>query len=166
VTVTPGATGYRLPTEAEWEFACRAGTTSLWYFGWTAQEAQAMFARGRVVAEAYLQARTALPNPFGLFGMYSGAAEWCWDWYSPGYYRQCADRGVVVDPLGPDSGEARVTRGGTYYAQAGGDATLNNSAARNPSDPVNPYGINGFGRLVLPIPARGQDGSAGPVLNR
>jgi formylglycine-generating enzyme required for sulfatase activity len=80
VTVIPGATGYRLPTEAEWEFACRAGTTSLWYFGWTAKDAQAMCARNVPEAEAYLRARTTIPNPFGLLNMYASASEWCWDW--------------------------------------------------------------------------------------
>jgi hypothetical protein len=88
--------------------------------------------------------------------MYAGAAEWCWDWYSPGYYQECADRGMVVNPRGPNTGETRITRGGTHYAGAGGDLTTINSAARNPQDPKTPFGINGFGRLVLPIPAKGQ----------
>ncbi len=55
---------------------------------------------------------------------------------------------------------------GTNFADAGGDMTLNNSAARNPSDPRMPAWINGFGRIVLPIPAKGQASSAAPVLNR
>jgi formylglycine-generating enzyme required for sulfatase activity len=156
--VIPGTTGYRLPTEAEWEFACRAGTTSLWYFGWTAQEARAMCDRSVQEGAAYLRPRTALPNPFGLLGMYAGASEWCWDWYDPGYYRKCADRGVAVDPQGPDLGWARITRGGSCYAHAGGDLTSINSAARNPHHPKKAAASlwNGFGRVVLPIPAKGK----------
>jgi formylglycine-generating enzyme required for sulfatase activity/Leucine-rich repeat (LRR) protein len=163
VTVIPGATGYRLPTEAEWEFACRAGTTSLWYFGWTAKEAQAMCARSVQEAEAYLRARTTDPNPFGLLGMYASADEWCWDWYDPGYYRKCADRGVAVDPQGPDSGEERITRGGSCYEHASGHLTHTNSAGRVPFDPKKISMYVGFGRVVLPIPAKGQLGATGPA---
>jgi formylglycine-generating enzyme required for sulfatase activity len=146
VTVTPGATGYRLPTEAEWEFACRAGTTSLWYFRWTAKEALAMCDRSVKEAEAYLRVRTTDSNPFGLLGMYAGANEWCWDWYDPGYYRRCADRGVAVDPQGPDSGEARILRGGSCYEHASGHLTHSNSAGR---DPKKSQSFNGFGRVVV-----------------
>src|SRR5262249_40746903 len=143
-TVTPGATGYRLPTEAEWEFACRAGTTSLWYFGLTAQQAQTMCARNLQEAQNHLRDRSSWPNSFGLVGMYAGASDWCWDWYDSGYYRDCDDRGVVVDPQGPDTGAARVARGGHCYATASGDLTTINSAARDPTDPRKPLVDRGF----------------------
>ncbi len=163
VTVNRGATGYRLPTEAEWEFACRAGTTSLWYFGLTAQEAEAMCARSLPKAQSYLRVQSGKSNPFGLLGMYASSAEWCWDWYSPEYYRDCADRDVVVDPQGPESGTTRIVRGGTAYATASGDLVTINSAVRDPQDPIQPAGVNGFGRLVLPIPEKATAGSAPPA---
>jgi len=162
VTVTSGATGYRLPTEAEWEFACRAGTTCMWYFGMTSQEARARPTKNSLEAGVYLRSRKAEVNPFGLLGMYAGASEWCWDLYAPGYYRQCADRGVAVDPHGPSAGAERITRGGSVYAWDGGDITMINSAARNPQHPIKAVALawNGFGRVVLPIPAKGQAASA------
>jgi serine/threonine protein kinase len=156
VTVTPEATGYRLPTEAEWEYACRAGTTSLWYFGLTAQDASVRRARDSARAGDHLRSRSAGPNPFGLLRMYGGSSEWCWDWYDDKYYRDCHDRGVVVDPWGPRSGAARITRGGTYFAGGGKDLNTINSAARDPKSPIVPDPVNGFGRVVLPIPAKGR----------
>jgi formylglycine-generating enzyme required for sulfatase activity len=163
VTVIPGATGYRLPTEAEWEFACRAGTTSLWYFGLTAQEARAMCDRSVPEGQVYLRHRVGGANPFGLLGMYAGASEWCWDWYDAGYYRKCADHGVVVDPQGPESGETRITRGGTRFSIDSADLATINSAARNPQHTIKAvaFNWNGFGRVVLPISAKGADPLAG-----
>jgi formylglycine-generating enzyme required for sulfatase activity len=154
-TLNPRATGYRLPTKAEWEFACRAGTTSLWYFGMTAQQAQVRYVRNFVQAEDEFRGRTGVANAFGLTAMYGGSAERCWDRYDPVYYQECARRGVTVDPQGPNAGERRVGRGGSDFGDGGGDMSTLNTAARLLIHPVTPFAMQGYGRLVLPVTAMG-----------
>ncbi|HUY34879.1 MAG TPA: bifunctional serine/threonine-protein kinase/formylglycine-generating enzyme family protein [Pirellulales bacterium] len=107
-----GGTGYRLPTEAEWEYACRAGTTTRWSFG----DNETNFAQ-HAWFNSNSSGRThqveGLPsNPFGLYDLYGNAWEWCWDWH--GEYAA----GAVSDPTGPAAGSARVVRGGAFYSSA------------------------------------------------
>ena len=105
---------YRLPTEAEWEYACRAGTATLWSFGddevlveehaWTktnAWDSEERYAHGN---------GRKLPNPWGLHDMHGNVWEWVQDWYLEGYYRESP----AVDPAGPATGDRRVTRGGDF----------------------------------------------------
>jgi formylglycine-generating enzyme required for sulfatase activity len=109
---------YRLPTEAEWEYACRAGTTTRYYSGDDAFGLNSMPAKVRkatrveaeVDAEAY--AFTAPvgklgPNPFGLYDMHGTARQWCADRYDAKYYAESP----ANDPPGPPSGSMRVIRG-------------------------------------------------------
>ena len=107
-----GGPGYRLPTEAEWEYACRAGGAGAYHFGddpgllprhaWFQENS-----RDSVRPVGYWPA-----NALGLHDMHGNVWEWCWDWYAP------FQRGACVDPAGPDSGRARVLRGGSWYDAA------------------------------------------------
>jgi formylglycine-generating enzyme required for sulfatase activity len=106
------ADGYRLPTEAEWEYACRAGTTSRWFFGDdpTALDRYAWFATNANNTVQPVGEKT--PNPWGLYDMSGNVWEWCWDWY--GTYRA----EVFIDPIGPENGDRCVLRGGAARVAA------------------------------------------------
>jgi formylglycine-generating enzyme required for sulfatase activity len=106
------STGYRLPTEAQWEYACRAGTTTAFnvpvtggsnsindYTGWYSSNT------GSVTHQVGLKS----PNAWGLYDMHGNVNEWCWDWY--GTYPAVAQ----TNPTGAVSGDSRVLRGGSYF---------------------------------------------------
>lgn len=100
-----GTDGYRLPTEAEWEFAARAGATSA-FAGADTATTVAWIDRN---AEGAPRSPAALaPNALGLFDMSGNVAEWAWDWYGP------YPAGPTTDPVGPETGESRVHRGGSW----------------------------------------------------
>jgi formylglycine-generating enzyme required for sulfatase activity/serine/threonine protein kinase len=109
---------YRLPTEAEWEFACRAGTTTAFAVGENLGSEMANFDGSRphgVSRQGPFLQRTSKvgayrPNAWGLHDMHGNVWEWCADWYQEGYYEESP----AADPRGPAHGEHRVLRGGSW----------------------------------------------------
>jgi formylglycine-generating enzyme required for sulfatase activity/tRNA A-37 threonylcarbamoyl transferase component Bud32 len=109
---------YRLPSEAEWEYACRAGTTTAFHYGDSLSSTQANFdgthPHGGAARGPYLERTCKVgsykPNAFGLYDMHGNVWEWCADWYS----RDCHARSPASDPTGPAQGTDRVFRGGSW----------------------------------------------------
>lgn len=109
---------YRLPTEAEWEYACRGGTSSAFYVGEQLSSHHANFdgnyPYGQAPRHLYLKRTCAVgrypPNPFGLYDLYGNVWEWCSDWYDEHYYA----RSPRADPQGPLDGDTHVLRGGSW----------------------------------------------------
>jgi len=119
---------FKLPTEAQWEYACRAGTTADHYFVGNVQDYAWCFQNAGAMTHPVGQKK---PNPWGLYDMTGNVWEWCADWYGP--YRD----GEASDPGGPDSGTGRAIRGGGWTT---GKASVLRSSTRKGVDPdkVNP----------------------------
>ena len=118
VTWNQGANGYRLPTEAEWEYACRAGTVTAFCNGpithavWTCGEDPGLDQVGWYCGNAESTTHDVggkRSNAWGLYDMHGNVVEWCWDRYDPWDFPDGA-----TDPTGPESGSARVARGGAW----------------------------------------------------
>ncbi len=108
------ANGYRLPTEAEWEYACRAGTQTKYSFGDNESELPKYawckpHSRGKTRPVGQ-----KLPNAWGLYDMHGNVWEWCNDWYSESYYAESPSE----NPRGPAEGKERVLRGGAWKTTA------------------------------------------------
>ncbi len=131
------APGYRLPTEAEWEYACRAGTEQPFWTGARLQEEQANFGLN---VERPTPVRFYPPNPWGLYDMHGNVWEWCHDWY--GVYPQT----LVVDSCGPWHGSERVARGGSW----GLIARLCSASVRDKNAPAGEGNELGF-RIVRTV---------------
>ena len=108
------ANGYRLPTEAEWEYACRAGTATGFYFGDNEDDLKSYgWFRGNSDSKPHVVAQKK-PNPWGLYDMAGNLWEWCNDYYGVKYYRTSPGD----NPRGPEQGEKRVLRGGAWSSSA------------------------------------------------
>jgi formylglycine-generating enzyme len=135
---------YRLPTEAEWEYACRGGTQTPYFFSGEPKDYSNLywwnrwFGTDTSVINTYVNyalnsdGKTALPqavaaNPFGLLHMAGNVREFCRDWYQPDTYEKVAGEAVIMDPAGPGSGDEHVIRGGSYRR----DAAALRAAARD-----------------------------------
>jgi len=133
-----GANGYRLPTEAEWEYACRAGSEDAYSFGndhtvdsydLLGDYAWHFDNSGGQTHQVGLKR----PNAFGLYDMHGNVWEWCWDWYDD-------YKGDEPDPLGPLTGDSRVLRGGSWA----NTVRHLRSAIRGYDDPGIRFGNFGF----------------------
>jgi formylglycine-generating enzyme required for sulfatase activity len=98
---------YRLPTEAEWEYACRAGTSTAYSFGDKITPKDANYYNSGIGKP--IEVGSYKPNAFGLYDMHGNVWEWCEDWEAD------YPKGAVIDPKGPAKGECRVLRGGSFY---------------------------------------------------
>ena len=135
--------GYRLPTEAEWEYACRAGTTTAYSFGITITPKDANYNESSI-GEA-VEVGSYKPNAFGLYDMHGNVWEWCEDWYGS------LQNGNAMDPKGAATGDNRCIRGGSFLS-IGSKAR---SSFRNDADvPVNRSKSSGF-RLARTMNAEG-----------
>ena len=139
---------YRLPTEAEWEYACRAGTTTPFYTGdkWPAEFHKK---QEREPSPVSLQVAQTVPNPWDIYDMHGNVEEWCLDWYGPYVESEQSD------PAGRVDGDFKVTRGGSHNTRV----RFLRSANRQGTLPDDKHWLIGF-RVVMgamsaskPIPA-------------
>ncbi len=145
---------YRLPTEAEWEYACRAGSRTPFNTGENLTTNQAnydgnypyngnptgVYRRNTVAVNSFA------PNAYGLYNMHGNVWEWCSDWYGGTFYDDCKAQGVVTNPTGPSTGSDCVIRGGCRLT----NAEYCRSASRSDDFPAGRVGGIGFRLVFVP----------------
>ena len=144
----PSGYKFDLPTEAQWEYACRAKTTTALNNGKNLENAENYDSNLNEVAwyfdnspDTTSSVGLKAPNAWGLYDLHGNVLEWCKDWYDDSYYTTCGD---CSDPVGPDTGSGRVRRGGSRSGKPYGCR----SACRGGSNPSDGNDRIGF-RLVL-----------------
>ncbi|MDR0495141.1 MAG: SUMF1/EgtB/PvdO family nonheme iron enzyme [Treponema sp.] len=137
IEIVPGSNGYRLPTEAQWEYACRAGTTTTFYTGDTSTSDTGWFSTSYFVNLHKVGLKP--PNPWGLYDMHGNAWEWCFD----SYVAYTTD--AQTDPVVNTDSINRVIRGGAYH-----NAPHEVYSAFRSYSYLNGYGPDTSFRLVLP----------------
>ena len=131
---------FDLPTEAQWEYTCRAGTETTYSYG-DDEDGNYMWYYGNVILPSH-EVGTKLPNPWGFYDMHGSVWEWCLDWYNSSLSDE------VDDPAGPSSGSTRVLRGGSWISEAS-----NCTSSYRLLDPDPGVQLNGYGfRLSRTLP--------------
>ena len=131
--IIPAGWAYVLPTEAQWEYACRAGTTTVYSWGNEINPNLANYYE-QDKNETTVNVGSYLPNPWGFYDMHGNVWEWVADWYGP------YDSNAVTNPTGPTTGSRRVKRGGSL----GNDGSYLRSAKRYHGTPSYRGGYRGF----------------------
>jgi formylglycine-generating enzyme required for sulfatase activity len=143
---------FRLPTEAEWEYACRAGTATPFAFGETISASEANYngsldrdvEKGkRINRQKTMPVASFKPNAWGLYDMHGNVEEWCQDFYVEDYYKNSP----AADPSGPDNGTRRVVRGGSWMKRPGACRSAFRLANFGPNNKMFDLGF----RIVLEV---------------